>query len=62
MITWLNSWWAERTSTRRDSRVSAPSLALGTGFMRIKKSWLKSMAETTFVRDPISIPTNSVDR
>ena len=36
--------------------------ALATGTILIRKSWSKLRAEMTFVREPISIPTKSVDR
>ena len=42
------------------SSCSAPPYALGMAFTLIKNSWLKSISETTFVREPISIPKKAL--
>lgn len=43
-------------------RRTAPSWVFWAGFTFMKKSWLKLIAEITWIRDAISIPTKSVER
>lgn len=57
-----NSWCRESTWATISSICSAPPCALATGTILIRKSWSKLRAEMTLVREPMSIPTKSVDR
>lgn len=61
MMTARNSWCCESTWATISSICSAPPCALATGTILTRKSWSKLMAEMTLVREPMSIPTKSVD-